>query len=72
MDDGNIMNALIKSSRGMAWTLEEFQAQYGLGEAEARRLFTKFGPYSNDLKVLMAAKMKRDLVSSAEILNISP
>lgn len=69
-NESNFQNQL-KSSHGRAWTVEEFRAEYDLDEAEAHRLYFRFGPYSNDLKVLMNAKMEKDLVSSAEVLNIS-
>ena len=41
---------------GKDWTLEEFGKIYGLDEDDAERLFSRFGPSSIDLTLLMNAK----------------
>ncbi|WP_420832196.1 hypothetical protein [Rhizobium cauense] len=47
-----------RAVRGRAYTMEEFQARYGLHEQEAEDLFFRFGPSSIELDLLMAAKRK--------------
>jgi hypothetical protein len=51
-----------KLVRGEPYTLAEFTERYGLDEAKALRLFTKFGPSSVDLDAFMAARDRRQLV----------
>ena len=46
----------LKQTRGMPYLLEDFRQKYALTEAEASRLYNKFGPYSSELDALMAAK----------------
>lgn len=70
MDSEGIYLTPLKASHGEAWTLTEFQSHYQLDDAEAQRLFMKFGPYSNDLQVIMKAKLNRELASSPHVLDI--
>ncbi len=47
-----------RTIRGNAYTLEAFQARYGLPPDEAEDLFFRFGPSSIELDILMAAKKR--------------
>ena len=54
-----------KQTRGTRYTIESFQQKYQLSGQEADRLYEKFGPFSNDLDTLMAAKTAQRLSRSA-------
>jgi hypothetical protein len=45
-----------RTRHGKDWTLEEFGKIYGLDQDDAERLFSRFGPSSIDLTLLMNAK----------------
>ncbi|MET0749333.1 MAG: hypothetical protein ABWY49_14205 [Rhizobium sp.] len=62
-----IMNASTnrKVLRGRPYSVEEFADKYRLGEDEAQRLFTKFGPSSTELDLLMAAKRRPPVSADA-------
>lgn len=45
-----------KVTRGRPYSISEFAEKYRLEGEEAERLFTKFGPSSTELDLLMAAK----------------
>ncbi|MGA1804338.1 hypothetical protein [Rhizobium sp. HT1-10] len=45
-----------KVTRGKPYSIGEFAEKYRLEDEEAKRLFTKFGPSSTELDLLMAAK----------------
>jgi hypothetical protein len=42
--------------RGRPYSLDEFQAKYGLQRQNAEDLFRRFGPSSVELDLLMSAK----------------
>ncbi|WHO74886.1 hypothetical protein [Rhizobium sp. BT03] len=44
--------------RGRPYSLDEFASKYGLGGEQAESLFTRFGPSSIELDLLMAAKRR--------------
>jgi len=45
--------------RGRPYSLDEFASKYGLHGDQAESLFTRFGPSSIELDLLMAAKRRR-------------
>lgn len=47
-----------KVMRGHPYSIAEFARKYRLDDAEAKRIFYKFGPSSTELDLLMAAKRK--------------
>ncbi|WFS02294.1 hypothetical protein [Rhizobium tumorigenes] len=47
-----------KVTRGRPYSVGEFAEKYSLEAEEAERLFTKFGPSSTELDLLMAAKRR--------------
>jgi hypothetical protein len=47
-----------KVTRGRPYSVGEFAEKYRLEDEEAERLFTKFGPSSTELDLLMAAKRR--------------
>jgi hypothetical protein len=55
-----------KVLRGRPYSIEEFAGKYRLQEEEAQRLFSKFGPSSTELDLLMAAKRRPPMDESAE------
>ncbi|MFS8145675.1 hypothetical protein ATY78_17240 [Rhizobium sp. R635] len=44
--------------RGRPYSLDEFASKYGLQNDQAESLFTRFGPSSIELDLLMAAKRR--------------
>ncbi|ACS57184.1 MULTISPECIES: hypothetical protein [Rhizobium] len=44
--------------RGRPYSLDEFASKYGLRNEQAESLFTRFGPSSIELDLLMAAKRR--------------
>lgn len=54
-----------KVVRGRPYSIVEFARKYRLDDAEARRIFYKFGPSSTELDLLMAAKRRPPTLSSA-------
>ncbi|NEJ72394.1 hypothetical protein GR197_17925 [Rhizobium phaseoli] len=44
--------------RGRPYSLDEFASKYGLLSHQAESLFTRFGPSSIELDLLMAAKRR--------------
>ncbi|NLR96016.1 hypothetical protein HGP17_04135 [Rhizobium sp. P38BS-XIX] len=54
-----------KVMRGRPYSIVEFARKYRLDDAEARRLFYKFGPSSTELDLLMAAKRRPPTLSAA-------
>ncbi|MGV1793872.1 hypothetical protein GR212_07380 [Rhizobium lusitanum] len=54
-----------KAIRGRPYSIAEFARKYRLEDAEAKRLFYKFGPSSTELDLLMAAKRKPPSLSTA-------
>ncbi|MGO4436789.1 hypothetical protein [Rhizobium sp. RAF56] len=47
-----------KVLRGRPYSMAEFARKYRLDDAEAQRLFEKFGPSATELDLLMAAKRR--------------
>ena len=47
-----------KVLRGRPYSLDEFASKYGLRSDQAESLFTRFGPSSIELDLLMAAKRR--------------
>ncbi|MBB3590175.1 hypothetical protein FHX08_000519 [Rhizobium sp. BK529] len=47
-----------RTLRGRPYSLREFAAKYGLKDEQAESLFTRFGPSSIELDLLMAAKRR--------------
>jgi hypothetical protein len=47
-----------KVTRGRPYSITEFARKYRLDEAEAQRLYDKFGPSATELDLLMAAKRR--------------
>ncbi|XAZ22163.1 hypothetical protein LVY75_25560 [Sinorhizobium sp. B11] len=47
-----------RTLRGRPYSLHEFAAKYGLKNEQAESLFTRFGPSSIELDLLMAAKRR--------------
>ena len=47
-----------KVTRGRPYSIAEFAKKYRLDDAEARRLYEKFGPSATELDLLMAAKRR--------------
>jgi len=47
-----------RPTRGTPYSLAEFQKKYGLEAETAENLFTRFGPSSIELDLLMAAKRR--------------
>ncbi|MBB3655296.1 hypothetical protein FHX15_000495 [Rhizobium sp. BK650] len=47
-----------RTLRGRPYSLREFAAKYGLKNEQAESLFTRFGPSSVELDLLMAAKRR--------------
>ncbi|WP_337266849.1 hypothetical protein [Oryzifoliimicrobium ureilyticus] len=47
-----------RTMRGRPYSLAEFMAKYDLSEQEAGDLYTRFGPSSVELDLLMAAKRR--------------
>lgn len=54
-----------KVMRGRPYSIAEFARKYRLDDAEAKRLFYKFGPSSTELDLLMAAKRRPPTLSAA-------
>lgn len=54
-----------KVIRGRPYSIAEFARKYRLDDAEAKRIFYKFGPSSTELDLLMAAKRRQPSVSAA-------
>jgi hypothetical protein len=54
-----------KVTRGRPYSVGEFAEKYRLEEAEAERLFAKFGPSSTELDLLMAAKRRPPITEAA-------
>ena len=54
-----------KVVRGRAYSIAEFARKYRLDDAEAKRLFYKFGPASTELDLLMAAKRRPPTLATA-------
>ncbi len=54
-----------KVLRGRPYSIAEFARKYRLDDAEAKRLFYKFGPSSTELYLLMAAKRRQPTLSSS-------
>lgn len=52
---------LKRVARGENCSLEEFRERYDLTDADATRIYSKFGPSCVELEILMAAK--RSLIS---------
>jgi hypothetical protein len=50
--------------RGRAYSLEEFQQKYRLDTPTAENLFSRFGPSSIELDLLMSAKRKSVTIQS--------
>ncbi|MDM9624561.1 hypothetical protein QTL95_01545 [Rhizobium sp. S152] len=48
-----------RPARGKPYSIEEFQAKYGLDYDVAENLFERFGPSSVELDLLMAAKKRK-------------
>lgn len=48
----------IRILRGRPYSLDEFASKYGLQNDQAESLFTRFGPSSIELDLLMAAKRR--------------
>ncbi|PDT13830.1 hypothetical protein CO670_26165 [Rhizobium sp. J15] len=57
--------------RGRPYSLDEFASKYGLQSEQAESLFTRFGPSSIELDLLMAAK-RRAPVSEDKIADERP
>ncbi|OWV70182.1 hypothetical protein ATY77_19290 [Rhizobium sp. R634] len=57
--------------RGRPYSLDEFASKYGLQSDQAESLFTRFGPSSIELDLLMAAK-RRAPVSEDKIVDERP
>lgn len=57
--------------RGRPYSLDEFASKYGLQSDQAESLFTRFGPSSIELDLLMAAK-RRAPVSEEKIVDERP
>ena len=47
-----------RTLRGRPYSLQEFATKYGLKKEQAESLFTRFGPSSVELDLLMAAKRR--------------
>lgn len=47
-----------KVTRGRPYSMSEFARKYRLDDAEAQRLYEKFGPSATELDLLMAAKRR--------------
>ena len=47
-----------KVLRGRPYSIDEFASKYGLRSDQAESLFTRFGPSSIELDLLMAAKRR--------------
>jgi hypothetical protein len=47
-----------RTLRGRPYSLNEFAAKYGLRNEQAESLYTRFGPSSVELDLLMAAKRR--------------
>lgn len=45
--------------RGRPYSLDEFASKYGLRSDQAESLYTRFGPSSIELDLLMAAKRRQ-------------
>lgn len=54
-----------KVIRGRPYSIAEFARKYRLDDAEAKRIFYKFGPSATELDLLMAAKRRPPTLSSA-------
>jgi len=54
-----------KVVRGRAYSIAEFARKYRLDDADAKRLFYKFGPSSTELDLLMAAKRRPPTLATA-------
>ena len=54
-----------KVTRGRPYSISEFAEKYRLEDEEAKRLFTKFGPSSTELDLLMAAKRRPPVAESS-------
>ncbi len=54
-----------KVIRGRPYSIAEFARKYRLDDAEAKRLFYKFGPSSTELDLLMAAKRRLPSLTTA-------
>lgn len=50
--------------RGRPYSLDELAARYDLLSDEAESLFTRFGPYSIEIDLLMAAKRRHRFVKT--------
>lgn len=48
----------IRTLRGRPYSLHEFATKYGLQNEQAESLFSRFGPSSVELDLLMAAKRR--------------
>ena len=59
-----------RPTRGVPYSLADFQKKYGLDDATAEDLFVRFGPSSIELDLLMAAKRKT--LSFDELTNEMP
>ena len=47
-----------RTMRGRPYSLNEFASKYGLKNEQAENLFSRFGPSSVELDLLMAAKRR--------------
>ena len=54
-----------KVIRGRPYSIAEFARKYRLDDAEAKRLFYKFGPSSTELDLLMDAKRRPPTLATA-------
>lgn len=52
-----------KPMRGRPYSLHEFASKYGLQSEQAESLFSRFGPSSVELDLLMAAKRRAPVLS---------
>ena len=53
-----------RTLRGRPYSLKEFASKYGLRDDQAESLFTRFGPSSIELDLLMAAKRRAPVLPS--------
>lgn len=61
---GNKATERQRTLRGRAYSLEEFQKKYHLDTRTAEDLFSRFGPSSIELDLLMSAKRKAVTIQS--------
>jgi len=51
-----------RTLRGRPYSLNEFASKYGLQNEQAESLFSRFGPSSVELDLLMAAKRRSPIL----------